>query len=203
MKTYLDYKVGGEGGRFVDARLNAGNSLARMVAKRYRADGNHCVARLPCDVAPEAVTKLTDGIGASLEESRRWLVSVIQAYLSSGPDRLVVLEDALARRGDRCLDRLQSASHCFRDEVYRVLTVASSGDFAITTAISETESPHQLVLVFTRSPSPRETVPTEIEVKVLEAWADLAEAVAVMAYDGEGYIFCSHLSRAGENSAIS
>ena len=202
MKSYRDYTVGSEGARFVDARLKVGNTLARMIAERCRASGAHCVSRLPANLSPEAVTRFTDGGIGNGEESRRWLTSLIKAHLASGPEALVVLEDALARRGDQFLDRLESAAHYYGDEVYRLLTMANASEPGIRTALRETESPHQLVCVFTRSGLHR-SPSAEIEHGELEAWAERVEVVAVKAYDDEGYIVCSALSRAdsvGSNS---
>lgn len=195
MRSYRDYSVGSEGARFVDACLKDGNTLARIVAERYRARGDHCVSHLPANLSSETVTRFTDGGIGNGEESRRWLTTLIQAHLASGPEALVVLEDALARRGDQFLDGLESAIHYYGGEVYRLLTVISSSEPAIRTALRETESPHQLVCVFTRGSDLHRSPSTEIEHSELEAWADLAEAVAVKAYDDEGYIVCSALSR--------
>lgn len=193
MKEYRGHQLGHEGRSFVDARLRAGNTLSGLVFKRHRDERERaqCVSWLPGDVAPEAITKFAEGGIAALEESRRWLVSVIQSYLASGPDRLVVMEDALARRGDPVLDRLQSTVRYHGDEVYRTLTVVSSNEFAINTTLAEAEAPHQLVCVFTCGSSPHASGSAEIEQPELESWADLASAVAVKAYDGEGYVFCS------------
>ncbi len=194
MKSYRDYGVGSEGASYVDARLKVGNTLARMIAKRYRARADCCASHLPANLSPETVVKFTDGGIGNFEESRRWLASAIQAHLASGPKALVVLEDALARRGDEYLDGLESAVHYYDDEVYRLLTVSSSTERAIRAVLRETESPHQLVCVFTRRSDPDRDPLTEIERSELEAWVELVEAVAVKAYDDEGYVFCSALS---------
>ena len=193
MKDYRDYQLGREGRTFVDTRLSAGNTLASLVLERHRdeREEDQCVSWLPGDAALDATTNFAEGGIATLEESRRWLVSVIQSYLTSGPDRLVVLEDALSRRGDPVLDRLQSTVRYHGDEVYQILTVTSSNEFAINTTLAEAEAPHQLVCVFTRGASSHASGAADIEQPELESWADFASAVAVKAYDGEGYVVCS------------
>lgn len=196
MRIYHDYTVGSEGAVFVDARLQVGNTLARMVAERWRARGDHCVSRLPANQSPESVTRFNDGGVGNGEESRRWLTGIIQAHLASGPKALVVLEDALARRGDQFLGGLESGAHYYGDEVYRLLTAASSSEPAIRGALRDTESPHQLICVFTRGSDSLGCPAVEIEYSELQAWAELVEAVAVKAYDDQGYIVCSALTRA-------
>ncbi len=194
-ETHRDYRLSTESGDYVNARLRAGNALASAVAERYRASGDECATRLPDGVAPEVLVKFTEGGTGDSDESDRWLVEIIQAYLSEGADRAVVVEDALSRRGDAVLDRLQSRVRFYNDEVYRVLTPSDNSDYAIKVTLSEADASYQLVCVFTRTPGNADDSCDEIKQEELESWCDATEAVAVRAYDGEGYVFCSGLSR--------
>ena len=175
----------------MDGRLSAGNTLACLVLGHHPEAREQCISWLPRDIAPAALIKFSEGGVANLEESRRWLAGVVQAYLTSGSDHLVVVEDVLSRRGDPVLSRLQSPVRYYRDEVYRVLGATDSNEFSITTTLSEAEAPHQLVCVFTASPDFPGSDSEDIREREIQAWATLASAVAVKAYDGEGYVFCA------------
>jgi hypothetical protein len=197
MLTYRDYNLGREAGHHVERRLAAGNSLARAVLKRLVISEASCVTNLREGVDDSILTRFDQGGVVDSQHSIKWIVEVIRSYLSGGTDRLVVLEDALSRRGDPVIDRLQSRIRYIGAEVYYLLGATDANEYAIATSLSEADSPHQLVCVFTQQgkTTAREKKDADITQDELEEWARTAQAVVVSAYDGEGFVFCSNLGR--------
>lgn len=189
--SFQNVVLGPEAAAFVRGRLAVGNTLARALSDHDLVPGGECVTRLPEAVDRSAVLRFKEGGITDGQHSIRWIVAEIVAYLSSGSDRIVVFEDALSRRGDAVLERLQAPVRYYGGEVYRVLGAADASEHAIETTISESDSPHQFVCVFTRhAEAAGDSDVVDIPDDEILAWAQKATAVIVGAYDAEGFILC-------------
>lgn len=191
ISSLKDLELGDAGSDYVEGRLRMGNSLALAIHARFKPIGKRCTTHLAKGTSLEACYRFDDGGVTSSTASLSWLVDIVRNYLSEGSDRVVVLEDALSRKGDAVLGRLQARVRYFNNEVYRVLRPRDNSDYAIRTTISEASAPHQLVGVFTKEPPSADQAFDEISNEELEWWSNAASSVVVQAYDGEGYLVCT------------
>jgi hypothetical protein len=192
---YREHSVATEGARFAESRLRVGNTLARSVLARYVVSEATCTTYLPADTASTSLLEFTDGGVAESEHPTRWIAEKIQTYLAADGDRIVVFEDAVARRGDPVLEMLESRIRYLDQEVFHILYATDANWHAVETTISESDSPHQLVGVFTHRIANAQEAgePRDISGAEIDEWSQKAEAVVVSAYDAEGFIFCTDL----------
>lgn len=195
--------------KYLVGHLAVGNTLSRLMLDILDFESGSIVAvsAVPTEGAarfdfghghasPASTASQTLSIGGTsftmrqTPNARVWLAQFIRAALVRDGD-LCLLENALARDGDRRLERAKSRLVFSGGEVYHALVPADKDTEAfILSAIAEAESLPVFVGAVGCSPwtAGQNTLNSTVTTEQLTQFAKTIRFVFVGAYDGEGYM---------------
>jgi hypothetical protein len=200
----VELDLGQEGLDFVRHRLEGGRTLSRHLRSEDLSTGE-VVTHLPEGTSfaeakqfeyggklptppRETWTKTEGGIVIPTPNLREHLVGLITRYLSRSGN-VCLLENAMASRGDRWLQRSEVDAVFLGNEVYHLLT-KSATSAAVDAAVRSSYTPNMFVGALS-SVSGREQFPIdrgELTVDLVREVARHASMICVAAYDAEGYV---------------
>ncbi|MDP2735990.1 MAG: hypothetical protein Q8P12_07345 [bacterium] len=174
-------------------RLSNGNRFSRELLPLIDKKKGHIRSFLPRSSLPKAIENPRFGGITVSEQSRSWLVGEIAKFLEGGKNRLVVMENAVARPGDPVLDTTLSCWAAYEDEIFHLLRSQEYKLSDIHEIIEEAESPHILIgaLVRLNSDPLESEEPRRLTLQDLKRLAQGTMAIIVAAFDGEGYLLWS------------
>jgi len=193
---------------YIQQQLGSGRTLARFLVKNVNLSRGALAVLNPVPLKAEQISEFQWGhcpptgesaehlqiegrtvVGYPKANSYGELASLIHSFLKN-PECLCILENMLASPGDPWLERAQSCVLTHGQEVYHVLDGKNRSDETIETALREVESPIVFVGAIGRQPvNPIAVKPgAAISAKQLVAFAELASAIFIEAYDGEGFV---------------
>jgi hypothetical protein len=207
---YKEIELGTNGVEYVKGSLKYGNTLSQALLKMENSRLYDAKTFVHVDVADEKLNLFEQGgISRPVPEMLRnfeprdgfswgelspkvdfWLVPLIQDFLSSIEDSLLILEDNEVRPDDPWLRNYPDLPVLtYEDEVYYYLSQTQSGKIKRLFSFAKSWT---FMGMLTSLPEGIEMLPrkrslTKGEIELL---AERAERVIVAAYDHEGYIIC-------------
>lgn len=206
MNDYTELALGSEGLQFILSELRGGRTFSRCLLESLDLQSGDVITYLPQGASvvdakdfesggklpqpPQSQWKRGEGaIVIPTPTTRPHLVSLIDEYLSTS-ERVCILENATASRGDEWLKQTQVNVSFFGDEVYHLL-IGSCPRPTIDLAIRKGQSLFTFVGALTSLPGgvlPLTIDRADLDLGALRSLAEQTERIFVGAYDGEGYV---------------
>jgi hypothetical protein len=185
-----DFQLNESAATYLRSQLSNGHSLSARLLKLPLEQGIWRTF-LPAGTTVQQLHRFNVGGVTKRAYTEEILVRITHQYLSSGPkSRIVVFEDALARRDDPFLKSLTIRFITHENEIYYLLTPQDADEHAITAVIRRSRS-HFFTCVLTETDEDSVTFHQgqQIARRTLDVFARNAVIVVVSAYDGEADIF--------------
>ena len=149
------------------------------------------VTLLPESTSIESVVDYEDGGITSRESSISWLVEKMQRFLNQEKDRVIIFQDAFAKKEDPYIQKSNLHILTYRDEVYFAIfeNKAQDSEYVKETLIKADS--HFMVGIMSSLPEFHLPLEGELNMDVITILARSTEHVIVSAFDEEGYILCS------------
>jgi hypothetical protein len=214
MTDFAERTLGPEAVRYIRWRLETGKTFAHHLLDALDLDRGSVITYLTIDVSDEDAVKFREGALPLPDPStfRRftdakgrtttmvpkpntdpWLVTLIQSFLKSAPDRVCIVEDFLPLATDPFWSKAASERECATfvgDEVYYVL-MSGDAEERLTKVVRRASSAWPGSLAAMTSMKQAQPVPREARTVDPDQWlgfAEQTERLAVQAYDGESYL---------------
>lgn len=196
---------------FIRQRLKSGKTLSKLLLEYCNIDAGMKFTFLPNGVSDSSCLDFCSGgiftfdLNAAItfddKKGKAWkiiavqttevkLIETITKYLNADPNRIMVVEDALALATDAFLLNKKTQYFFHNDEVYHKVESKDDHSFLQATVRRISFIPTSIcVLGSTKGFDYLGEVGTQLPKSVLEILAKNTMQIIVGAYDGEGYIF--------------
>jgi len=183
-KLFLDQ----EAIRFFRERIKTGLPLATGVLSHHDLARGRLWTVVPEHVDHITRENLERGGVFQPPAPRDWLFDTIAKFLSAGPARLCVFEDAVGRSSDSGCILLRSRQVTYGEYVYFVLCAEDAHRARIELALREAASAWITYGFMTAAPPDWDPNSGRFSRQDLEYLANKTEKIVVDAYDGEGWL---------------
>lgn len=212
MNHFREITLGTEAIDYIRQRLASGNTLATWLLQRADIDNGRVVTFLPPYVNEEAAKEFTTGgkisepffeshENVTNDQASAWkmvptpntdllLVETIQAFLTTGEERICILEDPLAKANDPGLTTAGARVLVFKEEVYYLLSEPEVEGKRVLESIRRAATHWLFIGAMTSMPKGFAFTPDtqQLTARELRAIAEQTEKIIIGAYDGEGYL---------------
>jgi hypothetical protein len=192
--TYREIELGDSAVTYLQNCLEQGNSLSAKVRTSFLLVKGRITTLLPQDAPRDTPLGDSTCVPGHCDESDSWVEEKVSLFLQSGQDRLVVLEDASARRGDPFVSRYGRGVRFLGDEVYHVLEATDSERQVISDVMARTRGYLQLGFMISQAHVAEPAADSvEWSNDIIVDLATATEKIIAGAYDGEGFLIWSRV----------
>lgn len=186
--------LGSDAVDYLRAYFTEGTTLANLLA-RLPLDQGRIVAYVPQSADSNQITHYASG-GLVREEDRgapgRYAICFVSNYLNASDMRCAVFEDINAVPGNATNYNGNDIPYVtFADEVYPFVVRSPNTWEAIAQVIAFAASYRLVCALWESATVPPLFTGTEVGLDLLESIASQCEHIAILAYDGEGFLLWS------------
>jgi hypothetical protein len=179
-------------GQYMVEKIGSYKSLSRAVLARLDLGKGLVYSIWPKNAIRDDIYSFEDGADPGFlddEEIQQQFADYIGRYLSSGSDKIVILEDSCAERDDRGLVNVESNMLFHGNEVYHFLLSEHNESEIILNHLGEGSNAWRNWVLFSSLPPGTNLVSRgEMDANLLNALAERAEKHAIDAYDLDGFL---------------
>ncbi|MHC4455881.1 MAG: hypothetical protein ACYS0I_02135 [Planctomycetota bacterium] len=188
---YQEYSLPSFVDSYIIDRFKWPRALGKALLSEKDVSKARKVTLLSEGTSVESIVDYEDGGITSRESSISWLVEKMQCFLNQENDRVIIFQDAFAKKEDPYIQKSNLQILSYRDEVYfAIFPDKSQEPEYIKETLIEADS-HFLLGIMSSLPKSYLPLGSELNLDLITTLAGRTEHVIVSAFDEEGYIICS------------
>jgi hypothetical protein len=171
--------------------LKSGNTLAGHLLREVNLVNGELFTFLPAGADQSRFDQFRQGGIAKSTESISYLTGRVRLFLNSCAQGVVIFEDALAKKGDPCVEKSKTQMLFHGQEIYHYLLADNIHPQVVSWTVTQASAPHLFICAMTQL-SQGQTFAggrSEVSNSTLQNLAKVSTELVVGAYDAEGYVY--------------
>ncbi len=171
--------------------LSWGLTVAKLASQSDNLASGEVFSFLPADTDLAAINNFAYGGVMEYERASEHLVEFLRNLNNEYPSSLILFENRYAKVGDACLARCLSQIVTLGIEVYHVAYANDSGDVLLTALKESATAIQTSIMIFEMTGEDARFFLSDGSLRNVAHLVLHCNAIAVSAFDGEGYIIWS------------